>query len=86
MLLLLRTSVLSWEFDADTQLFSMDYKVKNSKSVFNTAVDSPIEFSITAGAVNGFNVEVYAETVFDGSDYFVAHLQVGLHCLSQLSL
>ncbi len=54
--------------------FEMSVQIKNIKGEYQDAVFSPITFSLTDTHENGFGVNIFAENVFQDSNYFVPHV------------
>lgn len=57
----------------DDGTFDLHLKNKNTFGTYNTNNNSPIEFSIVPGTVNGFGQIIDANSVFKNHDFFVAH-------------
>jgi len=52
--------------------FKLYYQIKNTQGTYYNHVASPIEFSLTLGATNGFGEQIGIDSVFEDNDFFEA--------------
>ena len=65
-------------FDSVTKIFTLHLYEKDSIGTYTEKADSPIEFSLTPGAVNGFGKNIHITTVFEDSPYIAPAVNTAL--------